>query len=107
MKGANLMEKVEIKVLLRKNESNRDVLIFKCRSADKIIDLNSDNQEQLQDLFYDLIKTALKQDIFFSLDKEGYEDILFSEISEEYLKKLESEISEIRESAPDELKEVE
>ena len=107
MKGANLMEKAEIKVLLRKNESNRDVLIFKCSSGDKIIDLNSDNQEQLQDLFYDLIKTALKQDISFSLDKEGYEDILFSEISEEYLKKLESEISEIRESAPDELKEAE
>lgn len=98
------MGKIEIKVLIRKNESNRDVLVFKCNKGDKIIDLNSDNQDDLQDLFYELIKTALEYDVSFSLDKDGYEDILFKEISEEYLKKLENEISEIRKSIPEELK---
>lgn len=99
------MAKFEIPVILLKDESDRDVLVFNFDDGNKIIDLNSDKQDSLEGLFYKIIELALKGEISFSLSKDGYDEQLFIEIAEEYLKKLETEISEIRTNLPEELEE--
>lgn len=86
-----------------KDEGGRDVLVFTFEDGNKIIDLNSDKQENLVELFYKIIELAISGEILFSLNKDDYEDQLFIEIAEDYLKKLETEISEIRTNLPEEL----
>ena len=73
------MEKKNILVTLKKSD-NRDVLEFQLGTA-KSIDLNSEDQKGLRELFDELIMVAIKEkkEITFTLNvEEGYTDILFN-----------------------------
>lgn len=106
MKGVSHMENNKIiEVNLRKNDSDRDVLIFKLESGDQIIDLNSEEQAELETFFYNLISEIMRSDFSFQLNTEGYSDQLFIDIATEYIQRLGSEIVSIRGSIPEELKE--
>lgn len=69
------------------------------------IDLNSDDQSKLKDVFYKIIELCLEEDFEFNLEiADGYDKNLYIEISEEYIKQLNAEIVKIRERIPDGIK---
>lgn len=97
----------ELDVILKQYDDN-DCLEFSIDEEIVYINLNSDNQTNLRNLFYKLISKLINEPIQFKLkieDEEKYnENDLFREISEEYLKKLNEEMITIYGNIPDELK---
>ena len=85
-------------------ENNRDILRFSLNGTHDI-DLNSEDQEGIKSLFYELISLSFENDITFKLDSSEHEQDLFFDISNDYLKKLEAELKNIKSQIPNELKE--
>ena len=96
---------MEYKVELLK-VNNRDVLRF-CLKNNYDIDLNSEEQKEIKNLFYELISISFKNEISFKLDSSNHEHDLFYDISVDYLKKLEEDLKTIKTQIPDELHEIE
>lgn len=98
---------MENKVVQLKEENKRDILIFNINSnLTKKIDLNDKNQTYLRELFYDIINQAFEEDFEFVLEVDSeYKKNLYIEISEEYIKQLNSELKKIIQDIPTELKE--
>lgn len=93
---------MEYKVQLLK-EDDKDLLRF---TLDKVYDinLNSDDQNSLKNLFYAIIKEAFKEDVIFVLDSDDHEKDLFFDIANDYIAKLNDEIKTIRQQIPNEIK---
>lgn len=83
-------------------ENDRDILRFHL-DKDYDIDLNSEEQSRIKELFYKLISLSFKEDISFSFDSSSHEQDLFYDISEDYIKKLEEELKTIKTQIPEEL----
>lgn len=83
-------------------ENNRDILRFHLKN-DYDIDLNSEEQKQIKELFYELISLSFEKEIIFELNSEGHGQDLFYDISKDYIGKLEEELKIIRSQIPDEL----
>ena len=92
---------MEFKVELLK-ENERDILRFNL-SKNYDIDLNSEDQNGIKTLFFELISLSFEDDISFCLDSSKHEHDLFYDISVDYLKKLEEELKTIRSQIPDQL----
>ena len=94
--------RMEYKVQLLK-EDDKDLLRF---TLDKTYDinLNSDDQNSIKNLFYAIIKEAFKEDIKFVLDSDDHERDLFFDIANDYIAKLNDEIIIIRQQIPNEIK---
>ena len=94
--------RMEYKVQLLK-EHDKDLLRF---TLDKTYDinLNSDDQNSIKNLFYAIIKEAFKEDIKFVLDSDDHERDLFFDIANDYIAKLNDEIIIIRQQIPNEIK---
>ena len=86
--------------------NNRDVLRFYL-TKEYDIDLNSDDQEKIKELFYELILLSFENEILFDLDSSEHDKDLFYDISFDYLKKLEEDLKTIRSEIPEELKDEE
>ena len=95
------MEKKIYKVDLIKEEN--DYLVFNTNNYSYKINLNSDKQNELRNLFYQIIKLTFNEEPEFVLSEESknYYNKLFLEISEEYLKDLNEEIKTIIQNKPD------
>lgn len=93
---------MEYKVQLLK-EDDKDLLRF---TLDKVYDinLNSDDQNSIKNLFYAIIKEAFKEDVIFVLDSDYHEKDLFFDIANDYIAKLNDEIKTIRQQIPSEIK---
>lgn len=96
------MEEKIYSVKLYKNNIDRDVLFFSIGDKEFEIDLNSDEQTILRDLFYEVIKKCFSEKPKFELvyDEMVYTNKLFIEISNEYLQHLNSEIDVIINDIP-------
>ncbi len=94
------MEKKIYKVKLIKDEN--DYLEFNIDNFNYRINLNSEEQNSLRKLFYQIIELTFKEEPEFILSEESknYENKLFLEISEEYLKDLNNEIKSIIQNKP-------
>lgn len=95
------MEKKTYKVELKKIEEC-DCLVF--AFADKVfwINLNSEDQNTLKDLFFAIIRLTFNEQPVFELSKESesYPIGLFVEIAKDYLNDLNTEIEKIIENKP-------
>lgn len=97
---------MESKVVQLKEENGEDVLEFNINSdLTKQIDLNNKDQTGLRELFYDVINQAFEEEFQFILNvNPNYKKTLYIEISEEYIKQLNSELKKIIQDIPEELK---
>ncbi|HPM10764.1 MAG TPA: hypothetical protein PK941_10005 [Paludibacter sp.] len=89
-----------------KKLDGKDVLSFQISESKKdVIDLNSDDQTHLKELFYDLIQLLFTDDITLSLDfDEGYDqNNIFANVAKEYLKALGDEIKTVKQNLPQKL----
>lgn len=104
----HLMKEVihmEYKAYLMKNENERDVLKFDFGSSKSYeIDLNSEDQNSIQQLFYKIIELAMFDKVSFSLDSTSHDKDLFYEVAADYIQKLNNEIEVIRQQIPNEIK---
>ena len=55
-------------------------------------------------LFYKLIELSFEEEIKFKLDYSAHDDDIFKDIADDYLKKLEIELKNVRANIPCELK---
>lgn len=86
----------EINVVLIENEG-KNLLRFDMKDDSINIDLNSEEQESLRNLFNKLLNVAVNEEITLKLKiSEGYTNVLFKEIAEEYIGQLNAEIKSIR-----------
>ena len=94
------MEKKIYEVKLIKEQN--DYLEFNIDNFKYRINLNSEEQNDLRKLFYQIIKLTFTVEPEFILSEESknYENRLFLEISEEYLKDLNNEIKTIIQNRP-------
>lgn len=94
------MEKKIYEVKLIKDQN--DYLEFNIDNFKYRINLNSEEQNDLRKLFYQIIKLTFTVEPEFILSEESknYENRLFLEISEEYLKDLNNEIKTIIQNRP-------
>lgn len=94
------MEKKIYEVKLIKDQN--DYLEFNIDNFKYRINLNSEEQNDLRKLFYQIIKLTFTVEPEFILSEESknYENRLFLEISEEYLKDLNNEIKTIVQNRP-------
>lgn len=80
-----------------------DYLSFKISDA-KVIDinLNSDDQSQLKELFFEIINDLFNDNISLSLEYEvGYDQSnIFSDVAKEYLIALNEEIKTVKQTLP-------
>ena len=83
-------------------EDGCDVLRF-VLDEDYDINLNSDDQTQIKKLFYKLISIAMNEDVNFLLNSDNHEKDIFYDIAVDYLKKLQSELGDIRTQIPSDL----
>ncbi len=100
MKGELSMEIKEIEVVLM-NIDNKDILEFKFEQPEHI-DLNSEDQTHLREVFYLLMKDIIKEKtkrikLNLTICKENPTTKLFEEIATEYIKQLNLEIEKIYE----------
>lgn len=103
-KGNNLMEsKRTIPTRLEKVEG-KDCIIFSFENEELIIDLNSDNQDSLKHLFYNMIHELFNGLFEIEKPKSSYEPKLFLDIANDYIDKLTNELEEIWKKLPSELK---
>ena len=86
-------------------EENNSYLEFNINNTCKMkINLNSDDQTDLRNLFYSIIEQATKEDFNFELEVlEGYNKTLYKEISEEYIRQLNQELLKIKQEMPKDL----
>ena len=95
------MEKKEYEVILEER-AGRDLLLFSINSKNYSIDLNNEDQSSLRNLFYEVIKLTFSETPEFKVkyDPALYNKQLFIDISNEYIKQLNAEISKITEQKP-------
>lgn len=97
---------MEYKVELRKVEE-KNYLVFNIDDEELSIDLNSNSQSNLRDLFYKILKKLFVEKMVFTLEKqEGYSESLYIDIAEDYIKKLNNEIENVYNNIPEELKNI-
>lgn len=95
---------MEYKVELKKVE-DKNYLVFNIDGEELEIDLNSNSQSNLRDLFYKIINKLFVDKVVFKLEKqEGYNESLYIEIAEDYVKKLNNEIENVYNNMPEDLK---
>lgn len=91
---------VELKKMGEKN-----YLAFNIDGKQLNIDLNSDEQSNLRNLFYEIIKKLFTEKVEFVLQvQEDYKENLYVDIAEDYIKKLNDEIEKVYNNIPEELK---
>lgn len=91
---------VELKKMGEKN-----YLVFNIDGKQLNIDLNSDEQSNLRNLFYEIIKKLFTEKVEFVLQvQEDYKENLYVDIAEVYIKKLNDEIEKVYNNIPEELK---
>jgi hypothetical protein len=86
-----------------KKVEEKDVLSFKISNEKTIeIEMNSDDQAHLKELFFALIHDLFSNDITLSLSfEDGYDrNNIFSEVASEYLKALGDEIRTVKQNLP-------
>ena len=67
--------------------------------------MNSDEQSNLRNLFYEIIKKLFTEKVEFVLQvQEDYKEVLYVDIAEDYIKKLNDEIEKVYNNIPEELK---
>lgn len=96
MKGVEYMDKTIIVRLLEEN--GKDYIRFFLEDEKyKDIDLNSNDQSSLRDLYKDLINMSFKHSLNLKLEFEvEYDKILFKEIATEFINDLKGELDKIR-----------
>lgn len=95
---------MEYKVELKKIE-DKNYLVFNIDDEELNIDLNSNSQSNLRDLFFKIIKKLFVDKVVFKLEiQEGYNESLYIDIAEDYIKKLNNEIENVYNNMPEELK---
>lgn len=97
------MKRKLISVILTK-QGNDEGILFKL-GEDKFLNFNSDDQKQIQDVFYhlmELIVSNTKVRIKLVLDNSNKDDVsqLIQEIAIEYIKQLNNEIESIYRELP-------
>lgn len=93
----------KIIVATLKKAYGKDILSFQVNDSKSIdINLNSDDQQQLKELFFELIKLLFLNDIIFELSYEdGYDqNNIFSNVAVEYIKELSEEIKTVKKNLP-------
>lgn len=83
------MEIKEYKAYLL-NENERDYLCLDVGGEVLRIDLNSDDQTHLREVFIKILKHLLIENFEFKLTTETYDKVLFLDISKDYVGKLNS-----------------
>lgn len=81
----------------------KDCLSFQVSESKKIIvDLNSDDQVHLKELFFDLIQDLFENNIVLSLAfEDGYDqNNVFASVATEYIRALGEEIKTVKQSLP-------
>lgn len=93
---------MEINVILQKNESLEDCLVFELSDDKKFaIKLNSDDQVQLRQLFFELIQLLVYDEVVLRLNiEENYDVNIFRELAAEYVDALNDELKSIANSVP-------
>jgi len=95
---------MEYKVELKKIE-DKNYLVFNIDDEELNIDLNSNSQSNLRELFFKIIKKLFVDKVVFKLEiQEGYNESLYIDIAEDYIKKLNNEIENVYNNMPEELK---
>lgn len=91
---------VELKKMDEKN-----YLAFNIDGKQLNIDLNSEEQSNLRNLFYEIIKKLFTEKVEFELQvQEDYKEVLYIDIAKDYIKKLNDEIEKVYNNIPEELK---
>ncbi len=93
---------MEYKVKLIK-ENDDDILRF-FLNKEFDINLNSNDQSSIKNLFHEIIKIALDDDLKFNLDTSEHEQDLFYDVAQDYINKLNNEIQTIRKEIPQKIK---
>lgn len=95
------MENKQINVTLKK-VNEKDSLVFKVSDTKEvIIDLNSDDQTKLKELFYILVQDLMENTISLKLAiEDGYDVKIFTEIATEYVDALNAEIKSVKANLP-------
>ena len=83
-------------------ENDHDILRFHLGNNHDI-DLNSEKQDGIKALFYELISLSFDNEISFSFNSDNHDHDLFYDISVDYLRKLEDELKTIRAQIPEKL----
>lgn len=88
-----------------KKMGENNYLAFNIDGKQLNIDLNSDEQSNLRNLFYEIIKKLFTEKVEFVLQvQEDYKENLYVDIAEDYIKKLNDEIEKVYNNIPEELK---
>lgn len=97
---------MESKKVVLKEKDGKDILEFEILYNEKIeININSKDQSDLRKLFYRVIEETMKAPFVFKLDiEDGYNKTLYIDVSTEYIRQLNLEISKVIEEMPLELK---
>lgn len=85
------------------NANKYDCVVFNIKGKEHEINLNSEDQSGLKNLFYDIIDLSFNECPKFELDDAGknYENRMIVELVTDYLEQLNSEISVIVQNKPD------
>ena len=97
---------MEFSVKLLLNDDKKDILRFILGDKDYEtidIDLNSEDQTSLENLFYEIIKRCFDDNISFKLDSDEHEKDLIYDVAVDYIAKLNEEITKIRSAIPTEI----
>lgn len=88
-----------------KKMGENNYLSFNIDGKQLNIYLNSDEQSNLRNLFYEIIKKLFTEKVEFVLQvQEDYKENLYVDIAEDYIKKLNDEIEKVYNNIPEELK---
>lgn len=84
-------------------ENDKDILRF---YFDKQydIDLNSEDQSSIKELFYEIIKLSFENEIILKFNGDEHEQDLFYDVAVDYVEKLNNEIKQIRNDIPADIK---
>lgn len=90
------MENREISTRLVK-ENDKAFLVFEFPGNEQRIDLNSDDQSGLRNLFYFIINELFKEKIIFTepMCDSDFDIMLFKDVAKDYITKLNEEIDSI------------
>ena len=92
-----------IVVAILNKVDDRDCLSFRINGSKTIIvDLNSDDQTHLKELFFALLQELFEDDITLNLEfEDGYDQTnIFANIAREYIKALNEEVKTVKQSLP-------
>lgn len=98
-----MADKIVVAILNKVNE--KDCLSFRINDSKTIVvDLNSDDQIRLKELFFALLQDLFENDITLNLEfEEGYDQTnIFASIAREYIKALNQEVKTVKQSLPQE-----